>query len=135
MYINVKKKGENMPDTCFGKEEKEKVENFLKGYRTGAMFVRMDRYEKEYFSRSERFEDDDMLTYGVPLAKAEMFEVRHFILGLDNCEEKLFLYYRYVKKLSVEKCGELLGVSRRTAYRMLDRALRLAYDRGVGLLF
>ena len=124
-----------MPDTCFGKEEKEKVENFLKGYRTNATFLKMDRYEKEYFHSTEQMKEDDLLLYDMPMAKARMFEVRHFILGLDNCDEKLFLYYRYVKKLSVEKCGEIFGVSRRTAYRMLDRSLRLAYLKGAGVLF
>ena len=42
MYINVKKKGENMPDTCFGKEEKEKVENFGQHHTRLEIFVRKD---------------------------------------------------------------------------------------------
>lgn len=124
-----------MPDTCFGKEERTKTENFLKGYETNATFVKMDRYEREYFRSEGDGFVDEMLPYGVPLAKAKMFEVRHFILELPNCDEKLLLYYRYVKKLTVERCAELLGVSRRTAYRVLDRALRLAYEKGKGRVF
>lgn len=124
-----------MPNTCFGKEERQKTENFLKGYGTNATFVRMNRYEKEYFRSDDSELNDEMLPYGVPLAKAKMFEVRHFILELPNSDEKLLLYYRYVKKLSVERCAELLGVSRRTAYRVLDRALRLAYEKGDGRVF
>lgn len=129
------KKGEAMLEACFGKEERRRTENFLKGYGTNARFVRMDRYEREYFQSEQGEMTDEMLPYGIPVAKAKMFEVRHFILELPNCDEKLLLYYRYVKKLSIEKCGELLGVSRRTAYRMLDRALRLAYVKGVGRAF
>lgn len=124
-----------MPDTCFGKEEREKTEIFLKGYITNSKFVKMDRYENEYFHRGDNALYDEMLPYGVPLAKARMFEVRHFILELPNSDEKLFLYYRYVKKMSVEQCAELLGVSRRTAYRILGRALKLAYEKGVGRVF
>ena len=120
-----------MLNTCFGKEERKKTENFLRGYSTNEAFVKMDRYEREYF-HSEEGLVDEMLPYGVPIAKAKMFEVRHFILQLPNSDEKLLLYYRYVKKLSVERCAELLGVSRRTAYRILDRALRLTYEKGLG---
>ena len=129
------KKGEAMLDACFGKNERQITENFLRGYGTNAMFVRMDRYEREYIKSDHIEAIDEMLPYGIPIAKAKMFEVRHFILELPNCDEKLLLYYRYIKKLSVERCAELLGVSRRTTYRMLDRALRLAYEKGEGRVF
>ena len=61
------------------------------------------------------------------LARAKMFDVRHFILGLGNCDEKLFLYYHYVKGESTERCSELLGLSRRSAFRLKRKALGLAY--------
>jgi hypothetical protein len=63
-----------------------------------------------------------------PLARARMFDVRHFILSLDNSDEKLFLYYHYVKGESVERCSELLGLSRRSGFRMKNRALAMAYS-------
>ena len=62
----------------------------------------------------------------IALARARMYEIRHFINSLPNCDEKLFLYYRYVRGESVERCAEMLGISRSSAYRLKNRALSLA---------
>ncbi len=63
-----------------------------------------------------------------PLARAKMFDVRHFILSLPNGNEKLLLYFHYIKGESVWRCGELLGVSERAAFRIKARALAMAYN-------
>ena len=114
------------------KKEKNKenrikeTENYLKGYALGRKILRLDRYEREYFHT----DDKDTEAFGeAPLARARMFEIRHFVMGLDNCDEKLFLYYHYIKGESVERCAELLSVSRSTAFRMKSRALALAAER------
>ena len=97
------------------------VENYLKGYRTNARLLRLERYEREFIG-----EDDshDFEAFGeAPLARARMYEIRHFINSLTNCDEKLFLYYHYIKGENVERCGDLFGVSRSSAFRMKRRAL------------
>ena len=112
------------------KEKKEerikmsKIDDYLKGYQLNRKLLRLDRYEKEYFHTDE----SDVEALGeAPLARARMFEIRHFIMKMKNSDEKLFLYYHYVKGESVERCGELLGVSRSTAFRIKARALEMAY--------
>ena len=110
-----------MPD----KEEIKKTEEYLKGYALSRKLLRLDRYEKEYFHT----DDSDVEAFGeAPLARARMFEIRHFVMGLANCDEKLFLYYHYIKGESVERCAELLCVSRSTAFRMKARALNMAAE-------
>ena len=108
-------------------EEKiRKTENYLRGYCLDRKLLKMDRYEREYYGNSNSL---DLESPGeVPLARARMYEVRHFILSVRNCDEKLFLYYRYVKGETVERCAELLGISRASGFRMRKRALLLAYE-------
>ena len=57
-----------------------------------------------------------------------MLAVRHFVMTLPDCREKMLLYYRYLFGYSVEKCAELMDVSRRTAFRIADEAIRFAAE-------
>ena len=59
-------------------------------------------------------------------ADEKMYEVKRFVAALPPDDRKLFLYYHYIHGETVEKCGELLNVSRRTAYRLKQRALEYA---------
>ena len=107
-----------------------RVEGYLKGYALNKKLLRMERYEKEFFGDRSREEGEELFGEGA-LARARMFEIRHFIMELENCDEKLLLYYHYIKGESVERCGELLGISRSSAFRMKHRALLLAAQKQI----
>ena len=120
-----------MPQMPLGKQEKRYVESFLRTYSFNRKLMGIEKYQKEFMYRTPSFldrVDADMLNEA-PLARSKMFYVRHFILDLPNSDEKLFLYYHYVKGETTEKCGELLGISRRSAFRLKNRALSVAYER------
>ncbi|MBQ9783784.1 MAG: hypothetical protein IJW44_04620 [Clostridia bacterium] len=104
-------------------EEIRRMENYLKGYGLNRKLLRLERYEKEYFGFVASPED---LPGEAPLARARMFEVRHFIMSMKNSDEKLLLYYHYVRGEPVEKCAELLGISRASGFRLKKRALARA---------
>ncbi len=106
-------------------EQLRQIEDYLKGYLFYRKLLRLDRYEKTYFRVSE-WETES--PGELPLARAKMFEIRHAIMAIPNCEEKLLLYYHFIKGEPVERCAELLGISRSSAFRMKKRALCLAAE-------
>ena len=119
-----------MTQTPLGKNEKQMIESYLRGYSTNRKMLGAEKYIEIYGEKDGFLSliDEEML-HEAPLAKAKMFGVRHFILDLPNGDHKLFLYYHYVKCESVERCAELLGISRRSAFRLKNRALSLAYTK------
>ena len=103
------------------------AENYLKGYILNKKIVLAERYERDFFDKKC---DDELEILGdIPLARAKMFEIRHFIMDMENSDEKLLLYYHYVKGEPVERCGELLGISRSSAFRLKSKALILAQSK------
>lgn len=103
--------------------EIRKMDNYLKGYALNQKLLRLDRYERTYMGYRD---NEDNVTGDAPMARAKMFEIRHFIMSMENCDEKLLLYYHYVRGETVEKCSELLGISRSSGFRLKKRALIMA---------
>ncbi len=102
----------------------ELAKEYLEEYRLCADMLQLRRYEKERTSRAE--EVQRMLPGGNETHwKLKMYEAEHLISALRDSREKLVLYYRYILGRSVEQTADLLGVSRRTGYRLHRRGLTL----------
>lgn len=87
-------------------------------------------YEREYFGAQSEGDGFLMLPGGDEvILRSKMFNVRKFITTLDNNNCKLLLYYHYIRGNSVEKCAELLGISRTSGFRLKRRALELAAEK------
>ena len=112
-----------MEKTSVSDGEIQELEEYLRGYSFHEKLIAMDEYARSYFYSPRK---DGAGAGEIPLARVKLFEIRHFIMSMDNSDEKLLLYYHYVKGESIERCSELLGVARCTAFRMKKRALRLA---------
>ena len=101
------------------------MDTYLKGYTLSRRMLQLNIYEEKGSLPSEWNED----TPGeFAMARARMFEIRHKIMSLENCDEKLMLYNIFVKGHSVERCAELMGISRSSAFRLKKRALVLAAE-------
>jgi hypothetical protein len=75
-----------------------------------------DRYDSEI---EESFSDENDECFW----RSKMFAVRRFVMGVDIACFKQLLFYHYIKGETVERCAELMGISRRSAFRIKKRAL------------
>ena len=104
-------------------EEINDMCNYLSGYKLARDLLQLDKYEKE-FIRSREWENER--PGDISLARVKMFEIRHFILDLPNSNEKILLYLHYIDCEPIERCGNIMGISRSSAFRLKKKALALA---------
>ena len=95
------------------------VREFLCGYQLCLDMLNLRKYERKRTRRfDEEFDGDLLLCGNEALWRARMFEITSLLDGMRNCREKLILYYHYIRGESIEHAADLLGVSRRTGYRL-----------------
>ena len=61
----------------------------------------------------------------LPALRAELFFIRRSVLRLPEYPEKLLLYRHFICGDTMERCAELLGISRRSVFRLQKRAFEL----------
>ena len=113
-----------MTQTTVTDEALRATEDYLKGYALCEKMLKLDKYERTYFAYDERTSEYN--SNDCALLRAKMFEIRHFIMSMKNSDEKLLLYYHYVRGETVERCAELLGIARSSGFRLKKKAIALA---------
>ncbi len=104
----------------------EETKNFLLSYGTNKRLLSMIEYEKEYFSNdSEPDATCDAHSEEV-LIRSRMLEVRRFINNIEDGNCRLMLFYHYIRGFPVEKCAEMMNISRTSGFRLKKKALLLA---------
>ena len=105
----------------------ELVRSYLCGYQFCVDMLRLRGYERK---RAKHFDEpcdcEDLLLGDEVLWRARMYEIQTLIDGMRNCREKIILYYHYIRGESIEHAADLLGVSRRTGYRLHQKGLLMA---------
>ena len=99
----------------------EEVKNYLGSYLVCKQMIDADSYAKDYGGGESHLCDNIILC-------AKMGEIEHFVRSLPICREQTLLFNHFLRGHSVEFCGEMMYVSRRTAYRILDSAINLAAE-------
>ncbi len=109
------------------------VREFLCGYQLCVDMLHLRNYERK---RASVFEElcvcEDILAGDEAYWRARMYEINAFLSSMKNGREKLILYYHYIRGESIERAADLLGISRRTGYRLHKKGLLIAsflYDR------
>ena len=77
---------------------------------------------------SKDYGDADVPLCDSIILKAKMNEIERFIRSLPVCREQTLLYNHYVRGHSIDFCGEMMYVSRRTAYRIAKKAIEIAAE-------
>ncbi len=105
----------------------ERVRNFLCGYQFCVDMLHLRKRERK---RKRKFDEE----YEIDLSsdaddivwQSRIYEVNALIERMKNGREKLMLYYHYIHGESIEHVANMLGFSRRTGYRVHQKALRSA---------
>ncbi len=87
----------------------------LRSYR------RMNSVLHSSHAYGKRFGDGEIMDEAA--IHAQMYSLRVAILSVDDARERMLLYHYYVKGNTLEMCAKLLGISRRSIYRLKNRAL------------
>ena len=102
--------------------QKAKVVNALSAYREYERYISSQEYAKEHFDRYGKVAVKD---------KSECLEKMKAIEDLIGdtlpSREGCILHLRYITGLSVDRCAEAMQISRRTAFRVLDKAHVMAF--------
>ncbi len=106
------------------KQMMEEAREFFCGYQLCMDMLNLRKYERK---RVKKFDEEcgceDVLRGNESYWKARIYEVASLLGSMKNGREKAVLYYRYVKGETMESSARLLGVSRRTVFRLRDRGL------------
>ena len=123
--IGYKKSEAELKAECSVQEIAE-AQNYLCGYRLCVEMLHLRRYERKRAASFDGPEDcQELLGGSEALWKLRMRQIHTLISNMKNGREKLILYYRYVRGESIESASNLIGISRRTAYRMHQRGLMI----------
>ena len=99
--------------------KEESAKEYLNRYKIYKQMLEADEYAREYSDKEAPLCDRVIL-------RAKMGEIEGFIRSLPVCREQTMLYNHFVRGHSVEFCGEMMYISRRTAYRVAKKAIELA---------
>ena len=98
--------------------------SLLKSYPVDAKFIFSQKYAKEYFDKY-----GTLTLSGEDERLARMNVVESVIDLLKPSNEHTLLHLHYIKDITVEKCAESMGISRRTAFRLLNKAYKTIYEK------
>ena len=101
-----------MKDSVIVEEKLLRVEcdRILRSYRQMNSVLLSSRSYGRVFGDEDKIDEAAM--------RAQMYSIRSAILDVEDSRERLFLYHYYIKGHTLETCAKILGISRRSIYRL-----------------
>ena len=108
------------------KEEIDAAQNYLLSYRLCEKMLKLRGYERKRAARIGTPENaEEIIQASEGHWELQVSEIKELINALPNGREKMVLYCHFIRGESVESAAHVIGISRRTAYRMLQKGLAL----------
>jgi predicted DNA-binding protein (UPF0251 family) len=106
-----------MKDSVIVEEKLLRVEcdRILRSYRQMNSVLLSSRSYGRVFGDEDRIDEAAM--------RAQMYSIRSTILDVEDSCERLFLYHYYIKGHTLETCAKILGISRRSIFRLKVKAI------------
>lgn len=101
-------------------------ERIMKADRTLSCYRKL----KSILESSENL--GDYANVDLDAVKADLFELHRSVTSLYPSSERLLLIQHYINGNTFEVCAELLGISRRSVFRLRKRALELYFNKRIG---
>ena len=96
---------------------KSEVIDLLKQYSVCKRYLDSQAYAKEYFNPDDTQKIDEKEQY-----ETRIHVIESLIQLLAPSDEYTLLRLHYIKGITIEKCAESMGISVRTAHRMLNKS-------------
>ena len=103
--------------------KQNEVIDLLKSYLVCKRYLDSQAYAKEHFNPDDTQKIDEKEIY-----EARIHTIESLMQLLAPSDEYTVLRLHYAKGVPVEKCAECMGVSARTAYRMLNKGHKAICD-------
>lgn len=90
-------------------------DRILRSYRTMNDVLLSSRSYGRYLNTDDNLDE--------ACIRAQMYSIRTAILEVEDSRERLFLYHYYIKGHTLETCAKILGISRRSIFRLKNKAI------------
>lgn len=107
-------------------EEFARAQDYLSGYCLCEKMLGLRGYERKRSTHSDTpANTEQILQASEQHWELQALEIKALINGMRNGREKMVLYYHFIRGESVDSAARLIGISRRTAYRMLQKGIAM----------
>lgn len=106
--------------------ERLAAQDYLSGYVLCKRMLQLRSYERKRAAGPDAPTNvEQLLQANEQHWEVQMIDIKSTVDNLRNGREKMILYYHFIRGESVSSAARLVGISRRSGYRMLEKGLAM----------